>query len=177
MRIFLTTILSLLFLTTPLFGQSSKPLGVEKSQQGVLYEKKVNGVWKWFKNGNKKTDEKYVGEIRNGLPNGQGTFTWSSGSKYVGEFKDGKRNGQGTFTLPDGSMYVGEWKDWKPDGQGTLISPNGEKYAGKWKDGKRKGQGTFTYSDGDKYVGEYKDGKPWNGNIYGIIVNGVGKSK
>ena len=49
---------------------------------------------------------------------------------------------------------------------------------------KYHGQGTFTWSDGDKYVGEYKDGKPWNGNmynkngiIYGIIVNGVGKSK
>ena len=33
------------------------------------------------------------------------------GDKYVGEFRDGYRNGQGTFTWSTGSMYVGVWKD------------------------------------------------------------------
>ena len=124
MRFLLISILLLLILTTPLFGQSSKPLEIEKSQQGVLYEKKVNGVWKWFKNANEKTDQKYLGEIRNGLPNGQGICTDLNGEKYVGGLKD-----------------------WKPDGQGTLTSPNGEMFVGKWKDGKRNGHETLTYSD------------------------------
>ena len=48
---------SLLLLTSPVFGQSSK----------------------------------YEGEIKNGLPNGQGTLTWSNGNKYVGEYKDDNR--------------------------------------------------------------------------------------
>ena len=98
MRVLLPIILSLLLLTTPRFGQSSKPLEIEKSQQGVLYEKKVNGVWRWFKNGNDKTNGKYVGEISNGLPNGQGTLTYSNGTKYVGEWMDGKPNGQGIYS-------------------------------------------------------------------------------
>ena len=39
-------------------------------------------------------------------PNGQGTRTYS-GSKYVGEFKDSLRNGQGTFINFDGEEYSG----------------------------------------------------------------------
>ena len=43
---------------------------VEKLQRGVLFERKVNGVWGWFKKGGEKTDKKYVGEISKGVPNG-----------------------------------------------------------------------------------------------------------
>ena len=49
----------------------------------------------------------YVGETKNGKPNGQGTITLSDGGNYVGEFKNGKPNGQGTMTLPDGTKYIG----------------------------------------------------------------------
>ncbi len=31
-----------------------------------------------------------------------GTYTYPKGEKYVGEFKDGLSNGQGTSTFPDG---------------------------------------------------------------------------
>ena len=34
--------------------------------------------------------------------------------KYVGEYKDGLPNGQGTYTLPNGEKYIGEFKDNKP---------------------------------------------------------------
>ena len=46
-------------------------------------------------------------------------YTWSDGSKYVGEFKEGLPNGRGTLTSPDGRKYVGEFKDRKKHGQGT----------------------------------------------------------
>ena len=58
-------------------------------------------------NGDEDKDRKYVGEIENGLPNGQGTYTWPEGRKCVGEYKDGKPNDQGIFTDPNGTMYVG----------------------------------------------------------------------
>ena len=58
--------------------------------------------------------DKYVGNVVNGLPHGQGTYTRSSGQKYVGEFKDGKKHGQGIFAFPDGYQYIGEWRDGKP---------------------------------------------------------------
>jgi hypothetical protein len=70
----------------------------------------VNGNWGWYKSGNEKKDEKYVGEIENGVPYGQGTYTYPDGRKYVGEFKDGKRNGKGSYTYPNGRKYVGEFK-------------------------------------------------------------------
>ena len=34
----------------------------------------------------------YVGEVRNGQRNGQGTYTYASGSVYVGEYRDGERD-------------------------------------------------------------------------------------
>ena len=43
--------------------------------------------------------------------NCEGTLTLNDGNKYVGEFKDGLPNGQGTLTLNDGEKYVGEFKD------------------------------------------------------------------
>ena len=62
---------------------------VEKRQIGVLFYRKVNGKWRWHENGNEDYHEKFVGEIENGKPNGQGTETFPDGDKYVGEFKDG----------------------------------------------------------------------------------------
>jgi hypothetical protein len=97
-------------------------------------------------------ESKYEGEIKNRVPNGQGTMTYTDGVKYVGDYKDGKRHGQGTYTFPDGKKYVGGWKDSKYHGQGTLIS-----------------------SDGKFFVGEFKDSKPWN--ITGYDKNGNIKRK
>jgi len=156
---------------------------------GVLYIGERNGKfgyftekWEGLENEVNWDIGKYEGEIKNGAPNGQGTFTLNDGEKYVGEFKDGKshgqgtytfkkgnkfvggwkdgkRNGQGSITWSDGKKYLGEWKNGKYNGQGTLTLPNGEKYVGGYKNGERSGQGTFNFSDGEKFVGEWKNGK------------------
>jgi len=163
---------------------------------GVLYLGSRNGKYGWYEeewegveSNDNKDFGKYEGEIKNGLPNGQGTFTfpngqkyvgswkdgrkkgkgtftWSDGKKYVGEYKDGERNGQGTETFPNGQKYVGSWKNGEYNGQGTFTYPNGQKYVGEYKDGERNGQGTYTFPDGGKYVGEWKNGKRWNGTEY-----------
>ena len=67
-------ILSLLFLTFPLVAQET----------GVLYLKKVNSKFGWFENGNDKKDWKYIGEIKNGKPNGTGVLSSTFG-KYSGD--------------------------------------------------------------------------------------------
>ena len=36
-----------------------------------------------------------------------GTYTFASGDKYVGEFKDGVRHGQGTYTYANGFIERG----------------------------------------------------------------------
>jgi hypothetical protein len=65
----------------------------------------------------------YVGQIRNGIPYGQGTFTYGAGHVYVGEH-DGLPEGLGTFTYANGDVFVGE-VDFVPDGQGTQTYVDG----------------------------------------------------
>ena len=104
-----------------------------------------------------------------------GTYTSPSDQKYVGEFKDGKYNGQGTYTLPSGQRYVGEFKDDNYHGQGTLTFPSGQKYVGEFKNDQRNGQGTLTFPNGNKYVGQWKDdslnGQGTLFNANGSIIN------
>jgi len=98
---------------------------VEKKEKGVLYGRLYNKKLLWKKSGDEKIDGKYVGEIENRKPNGQGTLTWFNGDKYVGEFMDGKKNGQGTYTFYYGRKYVGEFMDgkrWK----GTMYYKDGK---------------------------------------------------
>ena len=91
---------------------------VQKTDQMVLYGKLVKdkrnpskSVTKWFSYGNDKTDQKYVGETKNGLPNGKGTHTFPNGDKYIGEFWNGKRHGQGTIYWTNGNEVVGEFQN------------------------------------------------------------------
>lgn len=51
----------------------------------------------------------YEGELKNGEPHGQGTFTWADGDKYVGEFMDDLPRGQGTYTCANGEVLTGKW--------------------------------------------------------------------
>ena len=86
--------------------------------------------------------------------------------EFIGDTKNGKPNGNGIFTSPNGNKYEGGFRNGKYDGQGTLTWPNGNKYEGEWKDGDIHGHGIFTTSDGDKYVGEFKENIYWNGTEY-----------
>ena len=150
---------------------------VEKLQRGVLFERKVNGVWGWFRDG-KEYNPRYVGEIKNGVPDGKGTITSINGNKYVGEWKNGEKNGQGIHTSSSGDKFEGEFKDGLLNGQGIYTSSSGNKYEGEFKDWLRNGKGTFTWSNGDKYVGEWKYGTKnglgkqiwgkgkWEGDVY-----------
>ena len=95
-----------------------EPVVVVEKRKIVVVEKKEMKVIN-FNNG------EYIGEVKYGEPNGQGTLTWFNGDKYVGEFMDGKKNGQGTYTFYYGRKYVGEFMDgkrWK----GTMYYKDGK---------------------------------------------------
>ena len=69
--------------------------------QHIVFNREQNRSLKEWSRSEGLTEKywlKYVGEIRNGLPNGTGTKFWPSGAKYEGNFKVGKYNGQGTYT-------------------------------------------------------------------------------
>ena len=74
-----------------------------------------------------------------------GTYTYASGSKYVGEYKNDMMHGLGTYTYGPksesaGDKYVGAWKNDKRHGLGTYTYVNGEKQVGEWKNGNYVGK-------------------------------------
>ena len=118
-----------------LYGRTSW----SEEPQGGVYEKDKDGYF---------NDNKYEGEIENGKPHGNGTWTQGDGATYVGQFVNGLREGFGTFT----------W---------SILSPEyGSVYEGMWKNNRRNGKGIRTRSDGSKEDGIWKDNKLWNGTIY-----------
>ena len=156
----------------------------EKDSKDLLFFRQVNGKFGWFETVDEKYHVKYVGEIKNGIPEGQGILHHPIVGKYDGEWKDGKQNGQGIMFYPNGEMYTGEWKNGKQNGQGTFTSPDGIKYVGEIKDGRWNGQGTYTFGKGEfkgkVFVGKFKHSEILTGIIYdkggNIIekyVNGV----
>ena len=74
-------ILSILLLSSPLFGDN------HKGETLYGWDTDSGVVWKGF--GDKKVHFVYKGDVKNGKPNGQGTYTYPDGDKYVGEFNDG----------------------------------------------------------------------------------------
>ena len=66
---------------------------------------------------------------------GQASYTWGNGNTYVGEWKDGKPNGKGTATYVGLGRYVGTFKKGKRHGRGEANYVDGRKYVGEWKDG------------------------------------------
>ena len=101
-----------------------------------------NEKWDGGESEDNKDFGKYEGEIKNGLPNGQGKITYHNpfdgkpDGFYEGEWKDGKKHGQGTFTWSHGDNYVGEYKDgeewngkvYDKDGNTSYEKVNGEIY-------------------------------------------------
>ena len=78
-----------------------------------------------------------TGCISGDCVNGYGTYVWKNGDKYVGEHKNGVSHGQGTYIYGEGKWlgdkYVGEYQNDKRHGQGTYISSDGTKTSGEWK--------------------------------------------
>jgi hypothetical protein len=42
--------------------------------------------------------DRYAGQIKNGLPDGEGIYTWRNGDTYKGPFENGKKDGTGQYT-------------------------------------------------------------------------------
>jgi|GEM_PF-2245772 hypothetical protein len=91
--------------------------------------------------------------------NCQGTSAYPNGGTYVGEFRDGKPNGLGTLTYRRHGEYVGEFRDSWPSGRGSFTYPDGRRYVGEWRNGDFNGRGVRTYPDGRKEDGEWSGGK------------------
>jgi hypothetical protein len=73
---------------------------------------------------------KYEGEFKNGMPHGNGRFTYEFGTTYTGEFENGSFHGAGRLIYVHGDYQIGLFKN------GKFITGT-EKYSGSLADHKR----------------------------------------
>ena len=99
----LLIILSFLLLSSPVIGDNHK--GETLFRWGECCD------YKWMGFGEKDTNPKYQGQVKDGIPNGLGYLIFPDGNKYVGEWMNGLFHGQGIYTIAsDGYNYVGEYR-------------------------------------------------------------------
>ena len=86
------------------------------------------GVLQWTKNG--APTDRYEGEMKDGLYEGQGKLTYANKARYEGEFKAGERDGKGTYVFPSGARLTTEFREGRPQGHGMYVWSNGNRYIG-----------------------------------------------
>ena len=130
----------------------------------------------------------YMGNILNGIPNGNGTLTsFDNKYSYDGEFKEGLKNGFGKLVINDGTKYSGQFLNDVYNGNGVLCDKNGNIYEGDFEKGKFNGYGHYTLNNGNIYIGMfkndlfngkgqliYKDGTVYDGEFINGKKNGYG---
>lgn len=134
-----------------LIGNWSTLQDFDGGYRGMIYNNQHNGIGSMNYGDNSLY---YVGEWRNDLPNGFGSFYYAQDSvekpiinkiwswetrlvddgTYTGLICDDKINGYGTYTC-DLYTYEGGWKNGKPCGYGRKTSSDGEVEEGIWIDG------------------------------------------
>jgi len=106
-----------------------------------------------------------MGCISGDCENGFGVYLLLWVDLYVGEFKDGVRYGKGTYTWGPvseenyepgykhlasvGSQYVGDWENNRMHGVGVYTSNDGSKYEGEYRNHVRNGKGVYVSSEAD----------------------------
>lgn len=79
---------------------------------------------------------RYSGDLKDGIPEGQGLMQCYSGYTIVGEFHNGVANGKGTLENTEkGIRYIGEIKNNAANGNGTIYYADGTSEKGFFKDG------------------------------------------
>ncbi|MEM6724186.1 MAG: caspase family protein, partial [Bacteroidota bacterium] len=136
----------------------------------------INGTGTYVWTG---TNEKYIGEFKDGKMHGQGTFFWADGGKYEGGFFENKKHGVGTQYYANGSTKKGYWEygsfqkeigavadNGTPSGGSTTAKPNYQegnnttaRQTGCIAGNCKTGTGTYVWGDGSRYEGEFKYSK------------------
>jgi len=119
--------------------EEEKKTAVQKRERGILYREVPLSKWerrgkKWMTEGDRKIHGIFEGEILDGVPDGEGTYTWYNVEKYVGEFRKGFFHGHGRFTYLSGITSEGVFrknKEWD-----TLRSKENGEVTGKFVKGR-----------------------------------------
>jgi len=105
----------------------------------------------------------YEGDFANGLPHGQGTYTWLDKQCFTGQFINGVAQvphvGCYVADVRLQGSYSGECRNGKAYGRGKAVGI--DTYEGGFIDGTLDGQGTYVWANGDRYLGRFKKGEPY----------------
>ena len=87
-----------------------------------------------------------------------------NGSRYVGEIKNGVPEGKGIVYIYNGNRYEGDFKNGQPEGKGIYYwnfndQFRGDRYEGDFKNGNKDGKGIYYYANGDREMGDYLNDK------------------
>lgn len=128
---------------TQFFGSTSE--FADDTYKGHFLEDNYHGHGTYY---DKSEDSKYVGDWKNGRPNGNGKVTFGSKSKYPNRY------------------YEGDWQDGQMHGFGTKFwgqTENPEhinnKYIGEWRNDNMHGNGKYEWTDGSYYEGPWENGE------------------
>ncbi|MDR0834579.1 MAG: protein kinase [Candidatus Symbiothrix sp.] len=104
----------------------------------------------------------YTGQIKDGVPHGQGKAVFNPGDKddrihYEGAFINGYREGKGLLQYNDGMSYEGDFVKNELEGRGKLQFGDGRYYEGSFSHSQRNGYGNYTDAAKKQHRGEFKD--------------------
>ena len=110
---------------------------------------------------------KWEGPSKGGKAHGTGTaIKYKNGeyeSTYVGEYKNGIREGKGTFNHKDGSVKKGTFVNGQLVGHGTMESDNGDSYEGEFINYRIHGNGKARWGNGSTFEGFWVSDSPYTG--------------
>ena len=98
-----------------------------------------------------------------------GTFFFGNGDRYVGQWRDGLFHGRGTYTSVSGASYAGDWIEGLRHGGGSMIDCDQSIYQGGWALGQRSGRGDLTSLDGFKYRGTWLHDAPEGADAADVV--------
>lgn len=101
----------------------------------------------------------FKGEFKRGLMHGEGQLWKADGSYYRGNFTDGLMSGYGELQFTDGAFYIGEFKKNMLHGRGSLKSANGDTYTGQFQQSLFEGEGHLETASQDSFTGVFKHGE------------------
>jgi len=99
---------------------------------------------------------------------GQGSVTWEC-SYYYGNLKNGLPYGEGTFYYADGTCISGDDWDWVTDEYASWVPKRKGAdmyYTGMTLDGEFCGYGKLEFNAGGTFQGEFEEGDPHGWGIY-----------
>ena len=141
---------------------SFNELTLKKNEFNDFLKDKKNNILKGSDYNEKEMNYftgKYIGNIKNGIREGEGKFIYTNKDIYEGKWENDVKEGKGIMKYNNGNEYNGEWKNNKKEGKGIMIFKNGDKLETEWNKNKIGNKVKYYYKNGDIYDGEYKKDK------------------